>query len=56
MFVTASVAIGRHARIPQAVIVGTFVSLVTSAPELRVSATASLRGNPGLAGATRPGR
>lgn len=49
VFVTASVAIARRARIPQALIGGTLVSLATTAPEMAVSATASLRGNPGLA-------
>jgi len=49
VFVTASVAIAKHARIPRAVIGGTLVSLATTAPELTVSATASFQGNPGLA-------
>ena len=49
VFVTASVVIARRTRIPQAWIGGTLVSLATTAPEMAVSATASLRGNPGLA-------
>ena len=49
VFVAASVAIARHARIPNVVIGSTLVSLATTSPELAVSATASLRGNPGLA-------
>ena len=49
IFVTASVAIARHARVPNVVIGSTLVSLATTSPELAVSATASLRGSPGLA-------
>ncbi|MFP4058032.1 MAG: calcium/sodium antiporter [Candidatus Brocadiia bacterium] len=49
LFVTSSVSIAYYARIPQAVIGSTLVSLATTAPELAVSATASFRGNPGLA-------
>lgn len=49
LFVAASVSIARHARIPNVVIGSTLVSLATTSPELAVSATASLRGNPGLA-------
>lgn len=46
---TSSVAIAYYARLPRVVIGSTLVSLATTAPELTVSATASLRGNPGLA-------
>ncbi len=49
IFVTSSVVIAKHAGIPRVVIGGTLVSLATTAPELAVSATASLQGNPGLA-------
>ncbi len=49
IFVTSSVLIAKHAGIPRVVIGGTLVSLATTAPELAVSATASLQGNPGLA-------
>jgi len=49
LFVSASVAIAYHARIPRVVIGSTLVSLATTAPEMAVSATASLRGSPGLA-------
>ena len=48
-FVSASVSIAAHLRVPQVVIGTTLVSLATTAPELAVSATASLRGQPGLA-------
>jgi len=43
------VAIAHYAKIPRVVIGTTLVSLATTAPELAVSATASFRGNPGLA-------
>jgi len=49
LFVSASVAIASHLRIPRVVIGGTLVSLATTSPELTVSTIASLRGNPGLA-------
>ncbi len=49
LFVTSSVVIAKLAGIPRVVIGGTLVSLATTAPELAVSATASLQGNPGLA-------
>ncbi len=49
LFVTASVAIARRARLSPAVIGGTLVSLATTMPELAVTTTASLRRNPGLA-------
>jgi cation:H+ antiporter len=49
LFVTTSVSIAAHARVPKILIGGTLVSLATTGPELAVSLTASLRGNPGLA-------
>jgi cation:H+ antiporter len=49
LFVTSSVSIAAHARLPRILIGTTLVSLATTAPELAVSATASLRGQPGLA-------
>ena len=48
-FVGASVAIARHTRIPRIVIGTTIVSIATTSPELVVSTTASLTGEPGLA-------
>lgn len=48
-FVTSSVSIAAHLNVPRIVIGTTLVSLATTAPELAVSATASLRGHPGLA-------
>jgi cation:H+ antiporter len=49
LFVTSSVAIAHHLRIPNVVIGSTLVSLATTAPELAVSATASFQGQPGIA-------
>ena len=49
LFVSASVRIAELLRVPRVVIGSTLVSLATSSPELVVSVTASLRGEPGLA-------
>ena len=49
LFVDSSIKIGKALRIPRIVIGGTLVSLATTAPELVVSATAALRGDPGMA-------
>ena len=49
LFVASSVALARHLRISPVLIGTTLVSLATTTPELAVSVTASLRGNPGLA-------
>lgn len=49
LFVASSVAIARHFRLPRALIGSTLVSLATTTPELAVSVTASVQGNPGLA-------
>lgn len=49
LFVSSSVAIAAHARLPRVLIGSTLVSLATTAPELTVSATASFRGQSGLA-------
>ncbi len=49
LFVDSSIKIGKALGIPRIVIGGTLVSLATTAPELVVSATAALRGDPGMA-------
>ena len=49
LFVDSSIRIGKALRIPRIVIGGTLVSLATTAPELVVSVTAALRGDPGMA-------
>lgn len=49
LFVVTCVDIARHTRIPRVVVGSTLVSLATTAPELAISVTASVRGNPGLA-------
>lgn len=49
LFVTSSVRIAELARVPRVLIGSTLVSLATTSPELVVSVTASLRGEPGLA-------
>ncbi len=49
LFVTSSVSLARLFRIPRMIIGGTLVSLATTLPELLVTATASLQGNPQLA-------
>lgn len=49
LFVTTCVAIARYARMPRVLVGSTLVSLATTAPELAVSVTASVQGNPGLA-------
>ena len=49
LFVDSSIKIGKALRIPRIVIGGTLVSLATTTPELVVSATAALRGDPGMA-------
>jgi len=48
-FVSASVAIAEHLRVPRIVIGSTIVSLATTSPEFTVSAFASLTHNPGVA-------
>jgi cation:H+ antiporter len=49
LFVSSSVRIAELLRVPRVLIGSTLVSLATTAPELVVSATASFRGEPGLA-------
>ena len=49
LFVDSSIRIGKALAIPRIVIGGTLVSLATTAPELVVSVTAALRGDPGMA-------
>ncbi len=49
LFVGSSVRIAELAGVPRVVIGSTLVSLATTSPELVVSVTASLRGEPGLA-------
>lgn len=49
LFVSSSISIAHHAKLPRVLIGATLVSLATTAPEMAVSATASIRGNPGLA-------
>ena len=48
-FVDASVAIGKHARLPQLVVGGTIVSVATTSPELTVSIISGVNRVPGLA-------
>jgi cation:H+ antiporter len=49
LFVASSVRIAELLRVPRVLIGSTLVSLATTSPELVVSVTASLRGEPGLA-------
>jgi len=49
LFVDSSAAIARRLNIPRIIIGGTIVSLATTAPELVVSTTASLKGDAGIA-------
>lgn len=49
LFVSASVRIAEHLRMPRVVIGSTFVSLATTSPELVVSVVAALQAQPGLA-------
>lgn len=49
LFVASSIRIAELLRVPRVLIGSTLVSLATTSPELTVSVTASLRGEPGLA-------
>jgi cation:H+ antiporter len=49
LFVDSSATIARRLNIPRIIIGGTIVSLATTAPELVVSTTASLKGDAGIA-------
>lgn len=49
IFVSASISIASHLRVPEVVIGSTLVSIATTCPEMAVSATASFRGESGIA-------